>query len=83
MIWLLAIAAVFTILVFVMKANDPPRPPQTKVVEADAVMVSPCELAAEDPVEALLRYGTPADADRLADEGVDLTALGYKGHEHR
>ena len=39
---------------------------------------SPSELAAEDPVEALLRYGTPADAARLADQGVDLGALGYR-----
>lgn len=39
---------------------------------------SPTEFAAQDPVEALLRYGTPEDADRLARQGVDLGALGYR-----
>jgi hypothetical protein len=39
---------------------------------------SPAELALADPVEALLRYGTPADAARLADQGIDLAALGYR-----
>ena len=36
------------------------------------------ELALRDPVEALLRYGTPADAARLAEQGQDLSALGYR-----
>lgn len=39
---------------------------------------SPTELAADDPIEALLRYGTPDDASHLADQGVDLGALGYR-----
>jgi hypothetical protein len=39
---------------------------------------SPSELALRDPVEALLRYGTPADAARLAEQGQDLSALGYR-----
>ncbi len=39
---------------------------------------SPSELAAEDPVAALLRYGTPDDAARLKEQGVDLGGLGYR-----
>lgn len=39
---------------------------------------TPSEFALQDPVEALRRYGTPADAARLAEQGVDLTALGYR-----
>ncbi len=39
---------------------------------------SAAEMALRDPVEALLRHGTPADAARLAEQGVDLAALGYR-----
>lgn len=39
---------------------------------------STSELALRDPIEALQRYGTPADAARLAEQGVDLAALGYR-----
>ena len=39
---------------------------------------SPSELAADDPVEALLRYGTPEDAARLKEQGVDPGELGYR-----
>lgn len=49
-----------------------PAPPQFDEPE------SPTELALRDPVEALLRYGTPADAARLAEQGTDLSALGYR-----
>jgi hypothetical protein len=39
---------------------------------------SPSELSLRDPVDALRRYGTPADAARLAEQGTDLSALGYR-----
>jgi len=39
---------------------------------------SPSALAADDPVEALLRYGSPEDAARLNEQGVDLGELGYR-----
>ncbi len=32
----------------------------------------------DDPVEALLRYGTTEDAERLMEQGIDLEALGYR-----
>jgi hypothetical protein len=49
-----------------------PIPPRSDEFE------SPSELALRDPVEALWRYGTTDDAARLAEQGVDLTALGYR-----
>ncbi len=44
---------------------------------------SATELAARDPLEALRRYGTEADAARLAESGVDLAALGYRPPHRR
>lgn len=39
---------------------------------------SPSDLVMRDPVEALLRYGTPQDTARLSEQGADLSALGYR-----
>jgi len=39
---------------------------------------APGGLLETDPIGALARYGTPADAERLIDQGVDLEALGYR-----
>jgi len=60
------------------RSIGPPGPPRgnTGALLIDEETVT--DLAARDPVEALLRYGTPADAERLADEGVDLSALGHR-----
>ena len=56
------------------KRRDPPPPALPDERSAS-------ELAADDPVEALLRYGTTDDAARLADQGVDLGGLGYRSHD--
>lgn len=31
-----------------------------------------------DPVQALARFGTPEDTERLMAQGIDLEALGYR-----
>lgn len=50
-----------------------PRRPEPQIEEETIA-----ELIASDPIEALRRYGTPQDAARLAERGVNLAALGYK-----
>ena len=35
-------------------------------------------MADDDLEDELVRYGTPADAARLARQGIDLAALGYR-----
>src|SRR5690349_600965 len=60
----------------------PRRPaPSRNHVTSDESELTPSELAASDPLEALRRYGTSADAARLIHEGVDLSALGYRPPE--
>jgi hypothetical protein len=59
-------------------AAMPPRPPAPLDPDSLREEESSSELALRDPVEALLRYGTPADAARLSDQGIDLGALGYR-----
>lgn len=39
------------------------------------------EFAGEDQLEALVKYGVPEDAARLAGQGIDLGALGYRPDE--
>ncbi len=46
-----------------------------------APITSRFDLSFHDPVEALLRYGTPDDAARLAEQEVDLKGLGYRPPE--
>lgn len=53
-------------------------PPAEHLPSLLADDLSPSELAVNDPVEALLRYGMPDDAARLGEQGVDLGGLGYR-----
>ena len=52
-------------------------PPVPWLRDADPAM-----LVARDPLDALARYGTEADARRLEQEGVDLAGLGYCHPHH-
>ena len=54
------------------------KPPSRITADPDPDEPTPSELALEDPLEALRRYGTPDDAARLSGQGVDLGALGYR-----
>lgn len=56
----------------------PPMAPRRDVALDDE---SVADLSLRDPVQAVLLYGTPGDATRLADQGVDLSALGYRPPE--
>jgi hypothetical protein len=73
----LALVALAAAVVRQDAPRAPPLPRQAAPPVPDA-MESPSELALRDLVEALLRYGTVADAVRLAEQGTDLTALGYR-----
>ena len=53
-------------------------PPAEHLPSSLADDLSPSELAVVDPVEALLRYGTPDDVARLGEQGIDLGGLGYR-----
>ena len=64
----------FVIIAAAANANRQVRLPPPEPIDDR----SPNELAADDPVEALRRYGTPADAERLGEQGVDLGGLGYR-----
>ena len=75
---LLIILALLGLAAAAAKGGSPPAPPRPRRPDPVEVDESPSELALRDPVEALLRYGTPADAARLADQGQDLSALGYR-----
>lgn len=68
----------FGIAIGVFMSAGRRAPPVEIASEPLAEDLTASELAAEDPVEALLRYGTPADVTRLGDQGVDLGGLGYR-----
>lgn len=53
------------------RRNHAPPPP-------DLSNQSPGDLEQRDQLEALKQYGTPADAARLKEQGIDLGALGYR-----
>jgi len=62
------------------RRGAPTRPPLMipPPIDPGADEESPVELSQRDPVEAMLRYGTPEDAARLIGQGVDLSTLGYR-----
>jgi hypothetical protein len=86
MIAILLLVAVVVLIAAVGLGSARPRqarperisPRQTPAPSSMPDEPTPTVLALDDPVEALLRYGTPADAARLAEQGVDLAALGYR-----
>lgn len=75
MIWALLIVGVF--VVGVIGAATSNRPHIVSPADPD----SPEELLRRDPAQALARYGTPADAERLIAEGRgdELRGLGWEG----
>jgi len=75
---LLIILALVALAAAAARGESPPAPPRPIRPDPLDIDESPSELALRDPVEALLRYGTPADAARLAEQGQDLSALGYR-----
>ena len=76
---LVLLAVVVAIVSKGRRAAPSPRPPMLIAAPTiDKEEESPTELAERDPIDALLRYGTPADAARLAEQGVDLSGLGYE-----
>ena len=79
-IMLLLILALVALAAAVVQQGGPDaRPlPRSSVPPPFDDDESPSELALRDPVEALRRYGTPADAARLTEQGNDLSALGYR-----
>jgi hypothetical protein len=56
------------------KRDAAPRSMPLEPPDDDSIIA----LAANDPVGALLEYGTPQDAAKLARQGVDLAGLGYR-----
>ena len=79
MLYLLVPVAILLVGVLLAR-RKPAAPPRRDDSDAELVALedSASELAMRDPVEALLRFGTPADAERLARDGTDLGALGYR-----
>ena len=69
---------VLIITLGVAAAATAKRPAKVGRKAEPAVDPAPGELAPDDQLDALLRYGTPADAAKLAQQGVDLTGLGYR-----
>jgi hypothetical protein len=75
----LILAVTFILVAFVAGGSSTKRAP----LRPTALPRAPDEndasnLPLDDPIAALLRDGTPADAARLAEHGVDLRALGYR-----
>ena len=75
---LLIILALVALAAAAARGDSPPAPPRPIRPDPVDIDESPSELALRDPVEALLRDGTPAGAARLAEQGQDLSALGYR-----
>ncbi|MDQ3145145.1 MAG: hypothetical protein M3Q57_09765 [Pseudomonadota bacterium] len=78
LIFLLVSFVIFAAAVSTRLNADPPPDEQLPFRPLFDEREDPAELAERDPVEALLRHGTPDDAARLAEQGVDLEALGYR-----
>ena len=75
---LLIILALVALAAAAVRGDSPSAPPRPTRPDPLVLDERPSELALRDPVEALRRYGTPADAARLAEQGQDLSALGYR-----
>ena len=71
----LLLAAVLAIAIGESASRARPAAPPAEPLPDEP---SPTEFAAEDPLAALVRYGTPDDAARLGEQGVDLGGLGYR-----
>ncbi len=77
MMWPIGIGLIVVLtLALGSSARRKAAPPITPLEPADDETIT--EFAASDPVEALLRYGTPEDAANLKAQGVDLGGLGYR-----
>ncbi len=82
MLWPISIAVIVVLALGLgASARREPQPRRFAPLDPPPEDETPSELALRDPVEALLRYGTPADAARLAEQGVDLGALGHRPPE--
>ncbi|MFD1612779.1 hypothetical protein ACFSCW_13305 [Sphingomonas tabacisoli] len=89
MIWLILIALTMCAALIWYEASLPPGErarirearERRRRTRAPAPSPPPDDIAAlieRDPAQALARYGTPEDAERLRAQGVDLQALGYR-----
>ncbi|MEO5972578.1 MAG: hypothetical protein ABIP91_04355 [Sphingomicrobium sp.] len=82
MLWPISIAVIVVLALGLgASARRPPQPRGPAPLDPPPDDQTPSEIALDDPLEALLRYGTPADAARLAEQGVDLAALGHRPPE--
>ncbi len=79
MVVLLIVLFVVAVLIGAFFAPPTPRARTKPIAPVEPTAYDdPIALATSDPVEALLRYGTPETAEQLRAQGIDLAALGYR-----
>lgn len=90
MVWPIGIGAVVILALALAGSTRRREPSQGSEADLAEELDGPFEgepdasaLALDDPLEALTRYGTADDAARLAEQGVDLSGLGYRPPEAR
>lgn len=74
----IVLLAMLILVAFVVMAAAKPAARRSMPTPAEPSDESPIELADRDPVEVLLRYGTPETAEHLRQQSIDLGALGYR-----